>query len=72
MILTSFFLWERRLDRSLDAYYALSDHGPNDRPPPPPLLPPKIWSAPHIGYILAIVFGAWAGFNTTSYYLNLT
>lgn len=42
-----------------------------DLPPPPPLISPALWRAPHLPSLLAIVFFAWAAFNTSTFYLNL-
>lgn len=69
LLLTGFFVWEKRLERKALAFYASPDAG--EAAPAPPLLPPAVWNAPHFASMLAIVFAAWASFNTSTYYVNL-
>ncbi|KAN0065321.1 hypothetical protein ACQY0O_001157 [Thecaphora frezii] len=82
LLLVGFLLWESHLER-LQRTYEL---GPASHatvqpplrnatfikgPPTAPLLPPAIWRAPRFGAVIAVIFLAWAAFNTLSYFSTL-
>ncbi|KAK0519392.1 hypothetical protein OC842_007469, partial [Tilletia horrida] len=67
LALTSFVLWERRLERAAIAKRQRGERGLTFEP----LLPPAIWRAPRFGLLLLIVFTSWLSFNTLSYFITV-
>lgn len=49
LILAGFFYWESLVSKRLAAFYSAPKDARSKSPPPPPLLTPSIWKAPHLG-----------------------
>ncbi|KAL9938525.1 hypothetical protein V8E36_002244 [Tilletia maclaganii] len=67
LALSSFVLWERRLERAVLLKRQRGESGLAFEP----LLPPSIWRAPRFGSLLTIIFAAWLSFNCLSYYITV-
>ncbi|CAD6911350.1 unnamed protein product [Tilletia caries] len=67
LALTSFVLWERRLERAAIAKRSRGEPGLTFEP----LLPPAVWRAPRFSLLLTIIFAAWLSFNCLSYFITL-
>ncbi|KAE8225044.1 hypothetical protein CF319_g2158 [Tilletia indica] len=67
LALSSFVLWERKLERGAIAKRQRGEAGLTFEP----LLPPAVWRAPRFGILLMIIFAAWLSFNCLSYFITV-
>ncbi|KAK0550182.1 hypothetical protein OC845_002782 [Tilletia horrida] len=65
--ISSFVLWERRLERAALLKRQRGESGLTFEP----LLPPSVWRAPRFGILLTIIFAAWLSFNCLSYFITV-